>query len=401
MKILTFSTLYPDSSRPGHGIFVENRLRHLTADGSVEAKVVAPVPWFPSRNSRFGSYAEFARVPEREIWHDLDVSHPRYLLIPKFGMTLAPVLMASAVKATVRQILASGYQFDLIDAHYFYPDGVAAVMIGRALGKPVVITARGTDLSLIPSFRLPRQMILWAAANSAAMITVCQALKDVLLDMGVADSRVHVLRNGVDLKVFHPPADREALRTRLGLRGTTLLSVGYLIERKGHDRVILALKELPDARLLIAGDGPERRRLGEIAQESGVADRVTFLGRLNTTQLVDYYGAADALVLASSREGWANVLLESMACGTPVVATRIWGTPEVVAESCAGQLVDNRTPQALAHGVRSMLANNLDRGATRQYAEKFSWDATTQGQKELFAQVLSHRSASAPGKPNS
>ena len=175
------------------------------------------------------------------------------------------------------------------------------------------------------------------------------------------------------------------------MQGTTLLSVGYLIARKGHELVIQALKQLPDATLLIAGEGPERERLGEIAQQSGVADRVQFLGRLGYSKLADYYGAADVLVLASSREGWANVLLESMACGTPVVATRIWGTPEVVSQACAGQLVEERTPQALANGIRVLLARYPDRSDTRRYAEQFSWDATTAGQKELFTRVLSQQ----------
>lgn len=389
MKILTFTTLYPDATRPGHGIFVENRLRHLVADGAVQSRVVAPVPWFPSTDARFGEYAAYARVPAEELRHGISVQHPRYVLLPKVGMTLAPYLMARAVKGLVRSIQASGYDFDLIDAHYFYPDGVAATMIGKALGKPVVITARGTDLNLIPQYALPRRMIRWAAEHSAAMITVCQALKDVLLELGVADSRVTVLRNGVDLDVFRPPADRAALRARLGMQGPTLLSVGYLIERKGHHLVIDALKQLPDAKLMIAGDGPERGRLAEQVARAGLADRVTLLGRLDTRQLVDYYGAADALVLASSREGWANVLLESMACGTPVVATRIWGTPEVVGDDCAGRLVDERTAPSLAQGAQALLAAAPDRAATRRYAEGFSWDATTAGQKALFERVLS------------
>lgn len=388
MKILTFTTLYPDASRPGHGIFVENRLRHLVADGAVQSRVVAPVPWFPSTQPRFGEYAAYARVAAAEVRHGIPVQHPRYLLLPKVGMTLAPYCMAGAVKGMVRSILESGYDFDLIDAHYFYPDGVAAVMIGKALEKPVVITARGTDLNLIPQYALPRRMIRWAAEHSAAMITVCQALKDVLLELGVADSRVTVLRNGVDLDVFRPPADREALRQRLGIGGPTLLSVGYLIERKGHHLVIDALKHLPGVKLLIAGDGPDRARLAEQAAKAGLADRVKLLGRLDARQLADHYGAVDALVLASSREGWANVLLESMACGTPVVATRIWGTPEVVGEACAGELVAERTAPGLVRGVKTLLARAPDRADTRRYAEGFSWDATTAGQKALFERVL-------------
>jgi len=119
--------------------------------------------------------------------------------------------------------------------------------------------------------------------------------------------------------------------------------------------------------------------------------RVQFLGAVPQAQLRGHYGNADALVLASSREGWANVLLESMACGTPVVASRVYGTPEVVAAPEAGVLMDERTPQGVADAVNRLRAAYPDRGATRRYAERFSWDDTTAGQLRLFGDVLARR----------
>lgn len=373
---------------PGHGVFVENRLRHLLASGNVTSRVIAPVPWFPSQNPRFGQYAKFAKVPRVEQRHGVEVLHPRFPLLPKVGMNVTPWLMATAMRPVIKQLLRDGVEFDAIDAHYFYPDGVAAASLGRIFNKPVVITARGSDLNLITQFARPRRMIQRAAAQAAGLITVCQALKDVLVDLGVPAERVTVLRNGVDLKMFRPAQDRAALRRALNITGTTLLSVGNLIESKGHDVVIRALTDLPDARLLIIGAGEGGDDFRAIAQSVGVADRVTFVGTVKHDVLRDYYGAVDVLVLASRREGWANVLLEAMACGTPVVASNVGGTPEVVAVPEAGVLMPERTPVALAGAVKTLLERYPDRAATRRYAEQFSWDATTQGQLDLFARVI-------------
>ena len=392
MKLLTFSTLFPNAEQPNHGIFVETRLRYLLASGQAQARVVAPIPWFPSSSARFGDYARFAKVPKSDQRHGIDIVHPRFAIVPKIGMNMAPLLMAQAVKPVIGRIIDEGYDFDVLDAHYFYPDGVAAVMLGKYFNKPVVITARGTDINLIPQFRLPRKMILWAARNASGIVTVCNALKDEMVGLGVAADKITPLRNGVDLQRFQP-MDRAAARATLGLKRFTLLSVGLLDPRKAHDLIIKALPSLPEVDLLIAGTGPEKKNLEQLAQELGVADRVTLLGPVPQTELKTYYNAADALVLASSREGWANVLLEAMACGTPVVASNVWGTPEVVAAPEAGELMPERTPQGLVTALTKLRANYPDHAATRRYAERFSWDPTTQGQIDLFHSVLARKAA--------
>jgi teichuronic acid biosynthesis glycosyltransferase TuaC len=392
MKLLTFSTLFPNVERPNFAVFVETRLRKLVASGEVESRVVAPIPWFPFQHQRFGRYGTFAKVPMEEVRFGLKVTHPRYPLPPTMGMTIAPFLLANAVKPRIRRIIDEGYDFDAIDAHYFYPDGVAAAMLGQHFKKPVVITARGSDISLIPKYRLPRKMIVWAAKHADGVITVCNALKTEMINLGISADRIVSLRNGVDLQYFQP-IDRKSIRQELKLSQFTLLSVGNLIPLKGHDLVIKALPMLPDTRLLIAGSGPESKSLKILAQRLNVEDRVSFLGTLPQVELRKYYGAADILVLASSSEGWANVLLESMACGTPVVASNVWGTPEVVAAPEAGLLMRERTPDAMVQAVRNLRSRLPDRKATRQYAERFSWDATTAGQLQLFKRILDNPSS--------
>ena len=221
IRLLTFSTLYPSSTRPGHGIFVETRLRELILSGEVEVRVVAPVPWFPSTAPRWGEYARMARTPLRETHNGIDVLHPRYALPPKVGMTIAPLSMALGAAKALRQLQREGYDFDVIDAHYYYPDGVAAALLARWFNKPLTITARGTDLNLIPQYTLPRHMMKWAAAKAQASIGVCAALIDVLRGWGVAEERLHVMRNGVDLQRFRPLPQAEA-RAQLGLTGAPM-----------------------------------------------------------------------------------------------------------------------------------------------------------------------------------
>jgi glycosyltransferase involved in cell wall biosynthesis len=387
LRVLTVSSLYPNLVMPTHGVFVENRLRRLLGTGRIDLRVTAPVPWLPAARVLGETYARWARVPAVEERHSIPITHPRYLHLPKIGMSLQPRFMHRALARHVEGLLREGHRFELIDAHYFYPDGVAAAWLGRELGLPVVITARGTDLNLIPRFPGPRRMIQEAARSAAGLITVCAALKDVLVELGVPAERVAVLRNGVDLELFHP-GDRAATRRTLGVEGTVLVSVGQLIERKGHHLVIEALADLPEATLLIVGEGPERAALERLAQRLGVERRVRFMGGTPHERLAELYTAADVLVLASSREGWANVLLEAMACGTPVVGTNIWGTPEVVASPAAGRLADARTPEAIVAAVRAVLAAPPERAATRRYAEGFSWDDTVAGTLALFDEVV-------------
>jgi glycosyltransferase involved in cell wall biosynthesis len=390
MQILTFSTLYPNALQPQHGIFVETRLQKLVASGEVDARVMAPCPWFPFASPRFGRYAVFARIPREETRHELHIDHPRYPALPKIGMSAAPLALFAAVLPLLRRQIIDGRDFDLIDAHYFYPDGVAAVLLGRALGRPVVITARGSDLNLIAQHVMPRQWIGWAARHADGLVAVSSGLRQRLVELGIAAERVRVLRNGVDLALFRP-YDREAARQALGFVGPTVLAVGNLVALKRHNMIVETLTRLARVELVIVGDGPERAAIENLARERGVADRVRLLGRVSQDRLPEIYCAADLLVLVSTHEGWPNVLLESMACGTPVLVSPIPGITEIVASAEAGRIVADVTPSRLAAAIGGLLAAPPLRATTRAYAEQFDWQSTTDGQIALFREVLNRR----------
>jgi glycosyltransferase involved in cell wall biosynthesis len=392
LSILTMTTLFPNAVKPAHGIFVETRLQKLVATGEVVARVIAPVPWLPSFIN-YPSAGPLHQVPRRIMRGGLNIEYPRYAVVPRVGMNVTPYTLYLSMRKALKQMLNAGQRFDLIDAHYFYPDGVAAVWLAREFGLPVVVTARGTDINLIPQYALPRRLIRQAADKADGLITVCKALKTRLVELGVKPERVTVLRNGVDLELFRP-LDRGQLRQKFGMRRRTLGSVGHLIQRKGHHHVIAALPGLPDTDLVIVGEGPERSSLEKLAAARGVSDRVNFLGAVEQGHLPAIYSAIDALVLASNREGWANVLLEAMACGTPVVASPVWGTPEIVSSPEAGVLMPSLDSAGVVAGVAQLFGSLPSREATRQYAEGFGWAPTTLGQLQLFRAILARRQAS-------
>jgi glycosyltransferase involved in cell wall biosynthesis len=368
----------------------------LVESGAVSARVVAPCPWFPSTSPSFGAYSAYARTPRRETRCGIDIDHPHYPLLPKIGMSSAPLAIYAAVLPRLRRQIRHGKDFDLIDAHYFYPDGVAAVLLGRALHRPVVITGRGTDLNLIPTHAIPRRWIQWTAAHAAGLVTVSAGLKRRLAALGTPPERVLVLRNGVDLATFRPPADRETARRGLGFTRPTLLAVGNLIPMKRHALIVEALERLPGVDLAIAGDGPERPRIEALTRRFGIADRVRLLGRVPQESLTGIYGAADFLVHPSLREGWPNVLLESMACGTPVLAADFDSAGEIIGAPEAGRIATEATPAGLAAAIKELLAAPPPREATRRYAENFDWQVTTAGQIELFRDICNPGETAVP-----
>ncbi|MEM9495621.1 MAG: glycosyltransferase family 4 protein [Pseudomonadota bacterium] len=393
MKILVLTTLFPNAALPHHGVFVENRLRAYLEKYSADVRVVAPAPWFPSRHERFGRYSAWARTPRSETRNGLPIDHPRYLLPPKIGMNYVPHSLEKCFLRAIEDVCSDGWDFDLIDAHYLYPDGVAAAAVAKRLGKPIILTGRGTDINLIPEYEKPRARILGAVSQAHAVITVAEALREKLINLGAAAEKITTLRNGVDLSVFHPIDQTEA-RAQLGLpSGDVIACVGHLTERKGHHHVIDALAQLSGATLIIAGDGEERRSLEARAAAKGVGERVRFLGSVPHDKLADVYSAATVFALASSREGWPNVLLEAMACGAPVVASNVWGAGEIVKTQEAGRLVPYGDVAALAGALAATLENPPDRRATRAYAEGFSWEETADGMHEIFRSAIAQKRA--------
>jgi teichuronic acid biosynthesis glycosyltransferase TuaC len=388
LDIVTATTLYPNALQARHGIFVERRLLEITRTGAIRARVVAPVPWFPWGSTRFGRYGVYAEIPASEVRHGIPVAHPRYPVLPKIGMHVAPALMAAALLPYFRRLQTSAARPFLLDGHFLYPDGVALASIARLLKIPIVLTARGSDVNVFCRYAGPRAMVRWAAQHCAKVITVSDALRQKLAAIGVPNDVIAVMPNGVDEQLF-APVDRLAARKTLRYDGFTILSVGNLVPLKGYDIVIEAVARIPDARLVIIGEGPCATALRQLIAERGLEQRVSMIGNVSQAELVQHYNAADALVLASSSEGMPNVVLESLACGTPVIGTEVGGIPELITSPDAGLIVPDRNAATIARAIQALRSAYPDRSRTRTHALKFSWKATVDGLMDIFDDALS------------
>jgi glycosyltransferase involved in cell wall biosynthesis len=266
--------------------------------------------------------------------------------------------------------LARERRYDLLDAHYLYPDGVAAARIAHALALPLVLTARGTDVNVIARFDAPRRMILEAIGAARCVIAVSAALREKLLELGAPAERVVVVRNGVDRERFRP-LDGGALRSRLGVRGRLALCVGRIDANKGQRLVLDAVARREAWSLAVIGDGPDRVELQRRAAALGLGHRVHFAGTVARGALAEWYGAADVLVLASEREGLPNVVLESLACGTAVVATGAGGVPEVLGGAPGCTILAERSAAAIEAALKRIEEGTAPRDAIRSYSERF------------------------------
>jgi glycosyltransferase involved in cell wall biosynthesis len=392
LRILTFTSLFPNATAPADGIFVYQRVSHLADIPGNEVRVVAPVPYFPSW-FRWSRWRNFGQVPTKEQIGNLKVYHPRYLLIPRLAMPLHGILMFLGCLLPARR-LHRQFEFDCIDAHYVYPDGFAAMLLARCLRLPLIVSGRGTDITLFPSFCLIYPMIRSVLQYAIGTIGVCSALRDAMIRLGAPADKSEAIGNGIDLKRF-TCVERGAARQQLGMpqNSRILVSVGALRPVKGQDRLILAVAELapkyPDLILYIVGKGTFGAELQALIQRLALQNRVKLVGARPNDELKFWYSAADVSCLTSSREGWANVLLESLACGTPVVATRVWGTPEVITSTELGVLVD-QSVDSIAAGIDLALAKNWNRANLIEHAAGRSWDVVAREVQNFFERVLYH-----------
>lgn len=370
---------------------MRERLRQLVARHPIESAVVAPVPWFPSRSPLFGRYAEFARVPARETADGVQVFHPRFVVVPKIGDAVTPLSYYRSIRHVVRSEMLADY--DVIDAHYAFPDGAAAVLLGRKLNKPVVLTVRGSDINLMPREVAAGRWIRWTLPRCDAIVAVSEDLARRVASLTGGVAKVTVLQNGVDRDKF-TLLNRPAVKRELDLAGPVVLSVGNLIELKGHQLVIDAIPRIDKASLVVIGKGPMRDKLRDQVRLLGLSDRVRILDEVTQDRLVRYYNAADVLVLASTHEGMPNVVLESLACGTPVVATAVGGVPEIIKDRCAGRLLTDRSSTAIADAVCQVLADKTtQRSEIRAQVSEFDWERTVKGLTRIFDSVCGRKAS--------
>ncbi len=377
MRVLVLSTVFPNARRPAYGTFVRDRVRHLAAH--CELQVVAPIPWFPPQRRWRGG--ERADAPAVENQLGFPVYHPRVLSVPGVVKSLDGLLYCLSLLRLVRRLRVS-FPFDVIDAHFGYPAGVGAALLGRALRCPVVITLRGNEVA-IARHVLRRQQIRFALSH-ARVIAVSDSLRNFATDLGVAPERVRVIPNGIDASQFRP-SDKEAARARLGLPRDRpiLLAVGAFLEHKGHERMLDLLPRLtaqhPDILYVAVGNrgGGDSRfpAIERRVRDEQLASRVRLeLGRPHE-EMPLWMAAADLFCLATGREGWSNAITEALACGLPVVTTRVGGNAEIVRDGEDGFLIPFFDADAFVAAVERGLRHAWDRAAIAQRAAAWRWEA--------------------------
>jgi teichuronic acid biosynthesis glycosyltransferase TuaC len=371
LRVLTLSTLFPNGLKPTLGLFVERQTRALAARADVEVRVVAPIglPAWPL--SLHPHYGRLRSLPRNEDWNGLQVYRPRYRVWPKLGVKGTAGRMAAALLPML-QALREDFPFDVIDAEFFWPDGPAAALLAAALDVPFSIKARGSDIHVWGVRPGVAGQILEAARAANGLLAVSAALKADMVALGMPEEKIRIHYTGIDLDTFGP-RERAGAKAAFGVSGPLLASVGALLPRKGQDLAIAALKQVPGATLLLAGDGPDRPRLARLTEEAGLGARVRFLGPQPHAALAALFAAADVMVLPTVSEGLANVWVEALACGTPVVTSDVGGAREVIDGPAAGRLVP-RDAAAIAAAIRSLLADPPAQAAVRDHALRFSWE---------------------------
>ena len=380
MKILTIATLFPNNVQPVHGLFVKERIKALAK--LCQLKIMAPVPFFPPLKL-FHKYYLYSQVKKRENIEGLDVLHPRFFTIPRLVPFLDGFFFFLSLLPRIIRI-RKNFPFDAIDVHIAYPEGFGAVLLAKLFRKPVTVTVRGHDINDFPKSYVKRKMITYALRNANKVIAVCNDLKWNAVTLGVPEGKISVIPNGVDVSKFHP-IDKEKARKELGLPldQNIILSVGHLQELKGFhhliDAVSLIKEEIGNILLVIVGgeqhgDKNFRPQLEKQIEHLKLHDHVRLVGAKLHHELFEWYSAADLFCLASSSEGWPNVIFEALSCGKPVVATSVGGIPEIIYSDEYGILVKQRNGLHFAKAILTALKKKWDEEKLIEYARENTWD---------------------------
>lgn len=371
MKSLVFTSLYPNSTNSSHGVFVERR--NIALNFFCTSHVVAPV-------SYLNNYNDLAFIPYRDVRNNINIEYPRFLNIPKIAKFLDGSLMYNFTKSSVDRI-ASSFKPDYIDANYAYPDGYAAMLHAHDLGIPFFLTVRGSDLHVLAKCRYRKKHIKRVLRSAAGIVAVSEQLAELAISLGASAGAVRVIANGVDPNQFRYDAKAGlALRAQLGIpaEAIVLLSVGRFVPLKRFELLIDILNHSHDRvsnrplYAVIIGNGPLRAALIEKVRSSNLDEHVFFPGKVAPSDLFRWYSMADQVFVLSTHEGSPNVPLESLSCGTPVLATPVGDLTELITDGVNGALLASTE-------INYLLDKCLEVGGMEE------------GRREVVCQTVKHR----------
>ncbi|TCV97615.1 glycosyltransferase involved in cell wall biosynthesis [Luteibacter rhizovicinus] len=378
MKILVLTNLFPTPWDPLRGAF--NRQQFALLGQRHEVDVLTAVDFRERMAGRRGD----VDVP------GLRTGHFVFVYPPRIGRSLHALCWFASLMWQHGRRLRAGH-YDALLVSWAYPDGAAAGWVARRLGIPYVVKVHGSDLNVQAEHALRRVQIRSALRGAGAVVAVSRALGEKAIALGCSPDRVHVVYNGIDNALFSPGSRSDA-RERVGLPASVpvVLYVGNLKASKGCIDLINAFPAVlaihPDARLVFVGAGPCRDALLARAGALGCTANVELRGAFPHHALGDWFRAATVLCLPSHNEGVPNVVLEAMACGTPVVATRVGGIPEVVPDY-AGTLVPVNDVAALGHALNEALGHRFDYPRIAAHASMFRWDDNVDALERILHDV--------------
>ncbi len=400
MKVLSVTTLFPSQAQPVHAVFVYNRIAHVAQH--CELRVIAPIPYFPFE--RFiPKFASRKFTPREDTFKGIKVYYPRFLSIPATLKPLDGFFILLAIWWTARKIKRE-FAFEILDCHLPFPEGFAGVFLARLWKIPVSMMLRGHDINVLGTDRFPlrKRQIQFALRNADLVIGVADSLRRGAVKLGAIENKSCTISNGVDRSIFHP-IQKTVARERLGLPKDRkiVLSIGRIVENKGHHLIVEALANRRDTGeqiplLVIVGGLADEAlypaRLDETIKRLKMEEHVKLAGAQLNDTLRDWYSAADIFCLASAHEGWPNVMMEALACGTPIVSTKIESAPEILTSEDYGILVE-RTVEGLANGLSQALQKEWKQELLVEYVSRQSWEAVAEKTITNFKHIIAEKSA--------
>jgi glycosyltransferase involved in cell wall biosynthesis len=386
MRVLVITKIFPNALEPLSSPF--NRQQFAALGRLCEVEVLATIPWFPLARAfaRWSAAGRLAEVPSHDRIDGLTVSHPRTLFVPRYGHAISAALYAASL---LPEILKRRGQVDVVLGSWAYPDGAAAVVLAELLKVPCVVKLHGSDINVVAKLPGPRKNLQWALPRARRVVAVSRALGEEVIALGVPRERVAIVQNGVDAAIFHPRERAEA-RAQLGLPdGKWVVYVGRLERTKGVIDLLDAISRTPNLQLALVGDGAARAEVDAAAAKIGA--RVKVLGARPLDEVPLWMAAADVVTLPSWNEGTPNVILEALACGRPVVATRVGGIPDLIDQSLLGELVPAHDAAALADSLQRVADRPHDAPAIAAQGARGGWDASARRLYEVLSDACGMR----------
>jgi len=378
--VVIVTNLYPNHREMNRGVFIRQLVERLTDEFDIS--VICPIPWRPGLLIN-----KQDQIPVKDEINGINVYYPRHLIIPKLLRASYGWLMYLSLLPALK-VLHKDKHIDLVSAHWVYPDGVGAVKAARNMGLPVVIHALGCDINEYSKYLMRRIQISTALKNSDLIVVKSNDLAKKTIQLGANENNLRIILNGVDQDKFYQQ-DMQLSRLKLGLDPAKkyLLFVGNIQQEKGLKYLIEAMAMLSSCEfeLLIIGAGPLEEDMKALVVKQGLESVVQFLGCRPHNCIPRYLNAVNALCLPSIREGCPNIVLESLSCGTPVLASRVGAVPEIITEESHGMIVSAQSADQLAREIPNILKIKTNKPVTFDW---YSWDRNAEYISHVFKEIL-------------